>query len=392
MPFDRKDAGVGARRRSARIPAGDGSCMIVVATDAPLDARNLERLAKRALLGIARTGGYFSNGSGDYAVAFSTAPSVRVPHRSEAADADGHAAPGRRGLAALPGRGRGRRGGHPQFPVQGRPDRGQGRACRRSPSARPGPGACSNEPDEARDDRRPRRHGPGGRGRVLRKDRPRDRGRAGPGPSAGRPLQPAPGPGPDGGHPRTAVRDPGAGPPARASAAPAPRRGGFRRHVVHLRPLFPAPARSPVAPADPAASSTRPWRPSEEMKPVPGTIGLIGHGRDRPVGDRRPGLRGGRASRSSSPSARDQERVMTAIYGKKGVKAGVTARPAPGDPPRCRRRRSSAGAPGRSWPAVPRSPWSSRRRRPARSFGRAHGHRGPGGRAGRARRNPARHG
>jgi D-aminopeptidase len=56
--------------------------MIVVATDAPLDARNLERLAKRALLGIARTGGYFSNGSGDYAIAFSTASSVRVPYRS----------------------------------------------------------------------------------------------------------------------------------------------------------------------------------------------------------------------------------------------------------------------------------------------------------------------
>jgi D-aminopeptidase len=56
--------------------------MIVVATDAPLDARNLERLAKRALLGIARTGGYFSNGSGDYAIAFSTAASVRVPHRA----------------------------------------------------------------------------------------------------------------------------------------------------------------------------------------------------------------------------------------------------------------------------------------------------------------------
>jgi D-aminopeptidase len=57
--------------------------MIVVATDAPLDARNLERLARRALIGIGRTGGYFSNGSGDYAVAFSTASSVRVPHRSE---------------------------------------------------------------------------------------------------------------------------------------------------------------------------------------------------------------------------------------------------------------------------------------------------------------------
>lgn len=62
---------------------GDGSCMIVVATDAPLDARNLERLAKRALLGIARTGGHFSNGSGDYAVAFSVAPGVRLPHRSQ---------------------------------------------------------------------------------------------------------------------------------------------------------------------------------------------------------------------------------------------------------------------------------------------------------------------
>jgi D-aminopeptidase len=80
VPFDRKDAGVGAAAAGPN-PGGDGSCMIVVATDAPLDARNLERLAKRALLGIARTGGYFSNGSGDYAIAFSTAASVRVPHR-----------------------------------------------------------------------------------------------------------------------------------------------------------------------------------------------------------------------------------------------------------------------------------------------------------------------
>ncbi len=61
-------------------PAGDGSCLIVVATDAPLDSRNLKRLAKRALLGIARTGGYYSNGSGDYAIAFSTAPQVRLAH------------------------------------------------------------------------------------------------------------------------------------------------------------------------------------------------------------------------------------------------------------------------------------------------------------------------
>lgn len=51
----------------------DGSCMIVVATDAPLGPRNLERLAKRAMLGLARTGGIASNGSGDYVIAFSTA-------------------------------------------------------------------------------------------------------------------------------------------------------------------------------------------------------------------------------------------------------------------------------------------------------------------------------
>jgi D-aminopeptidase len=62
--------------------AGEGSCLIVVATDAPLDARNLRRLAQRALLGIARTGGFYANGSGDYAIAFSTAKDVRVPYRA----------------------------------------------------------------------------------------------------------------------------------------------------------------------------------------------------------------------------------------------------------------------------------------------------------------------
>jgi D-aminopeptidase len=56
----------------------DGSCMVVVATDAPLDARNLKRLAARALLGLARTGSSASNGSGDYAIAFSTAQHVRI--------------------------------------------------------------------------------------------------------------------------------------------------------------------------------------------------------------------------------------------------------------------------------------------------------------------------
>ena len=52
--------------------AGDGSCMIVVATDAPLTARDLKRLAARAIFGLARTGSSFSNGSGDFAIAFST--------------------------------------------------------------------------------------------------------------------------------------------------------------------------------------------------------------------------------------------------------------------------------------------------------------------------------
>jgi D-aminopeptidase len=56
----------------------DGSCMIVVATDAPLDARNLKRLAARALLGLGRAGSSASNGSGDYAIAFSTAGQVRI--------------------------------------------------------------------------------------------------------------------------------------------------------------------------------------------------------------------------------------------------------------------------------------------------------------------------
>src|SRR5262245_10459231 len=58
--------------------AADGSCMIVVATDAPLDARDLKRLAARAVFGLARTGSSYSNGSGDFAIAFSTAADLRV--------------------------------------------------------------------------------------------------------------------------------------------------------------------------------------------------------------------------------------------------------------------------------------------------------------------------
>jgi len=66
----------GARRR---VPdRADGSCMIVVATDAPLDARNLKRLAARAIMGMARAGSSGSDGSGDYVIAFSTASDLRV--------------------------------------------------------------------------------------------------------------------------------------------------------------------------------------------------------------------------------------------------------------------------------------------------------------------------
>ena len=57
--------------------SADGSVIIVIATDAPLSDRNLERLARRAFLGIARTGSPMTNGSGDYAIAFSTSPDVR---------------------------------------------------------------------------------------------------------------------------------------------------------------------------------------------------------------------------------------------------------------------------------------------------------------------------
>jgi len=63
---------VEARSDETGVP-DEGSCMIVVATDAPVSPRNLERMAKRAMLGLARTGSYSSNGSGDFVIAFSTA-------------------------------------------------------------------------------------------------------------------------------------------------------------------------------------------------------------------------------------------------------------------------------------------------------------------------------
>jgi D-aminopeptidase len=58
--------------------SADGSIMIVIATDAPIDHRNLQRLAARSMMGLARTGAAGSNGSGDYAIAFSTAPELRI--------------------------------------------------------------------------------------------------------------------------------------------------------------------------------------------------------------------------------------------------------------------------------------------------------------------------
>src|SRR5262249_3237857 len=73
---------VAANHRERRDDA-DGSCMIVVATDAPVDARNLKRLAARAIMGLARTGSSASNGSGDFVIAFSTASGLRIaPERA----------------------------------------------------------------------------------------------------------------------------------------------------------------------------------------------------------------------------------------------------------------------------------------------------------------------
>lgn len=64
-------------RGAVEADEGDGSIMIVIATDAPLSDRNLERLAARAMMGLARTGSFAGNGSGDYVIAFSTAEGVR---------------------------------------------------------------------------------------------------------------------------------------------------------------------------------------------------------------------------------------------------------------------------------------------------------------------------
>lgn len=60
----------------------DGSCMIVIATDAPLSSRNLERIAKRSYISFGNVGGFSSNGSGDYSIAFTTNLKNRVPHNN----------------------------------------------------------------------------------------------------------------------------------------------------------------------------------------------------------------------------------------------------------------------------------------------------------------------
>jgi D-aminopeptidase len=67
----------GVRGNAPAGPPGDGSCMLVIATDAPIDSRDLRRLAARAIFGLARTGSSYSNGSGDFAIAFSTSAEAR---------------------------------------------------------------------------------------------------------------------------------------------------------------------------------------------------------------------------------------------------------------------------------------------------------------------------
>lgn len=74
---ERRAGEAGSEKRPV-LDSPDGSCMIVVATDAPIGSRNLTRLARRALAGLARTGSSMSNGSGDYVIAFSTVGVARL--------------------------------------------------------------------------------------------------------------------------------------------------------------------------------------------------------------------------------------------------------------------------------------------------------------------------
>ncbi len=87
-----RELGQYAFRREVEANPGGGSIMIVVATDAPLDDRNLRRLATRALIGLGRTGSFMGNTSGDYVIAFATHPAVRRPTPDLAARLDSVAA------------------------------------------------------------------------------------------------------------------------------------------------------------------------------------------------------------------------------------------------------------------------------------------------------------
>ncbi|HYG10142.1 MAG TPA: P1 family peptidase, partial [Pyrinomonadaceae bacterium] len=78
----------GERTQAAADDTADGSIIIVIATDAPVDARNLRRMAARAMMGLGRTGASGSNGSGDYVIAFSSAPEVRVRAGGDARPGD----------------------------------------------------------------------------------------------------------------------------------------------------------------------------------------------------------------------------------------------------------------------------------------------------------------
>jgi len=85
---DLRQAGRQPQTPQTRDTDADGSVIIVIATDAPVDARNLRRMAARAMMGLARTGAAATNGSGDYAIAFSTADDVRVRPQAPNAQSD----------------------------------------------------------------------------------------------------------------------------------------------------------------------------------------------------------------------------------------------------------------------------------------------------------------
>ena len=97
----------------------DGSIMMVVATDAPLTARNLDRIAMRAMMGLARTGSYASNGSGDYVIAFSTDPVIAPPAARAMRRSSASRARQCLDVPAVRGDRRGNRGGDLQRDLQG---------------------------------------------------------------------------------------------------------------------------------------------------------------------------------------------------------------------------------------------------------------------------------